>query len=646
MGSLRDAIAHICPGGTINFDPAVFADAKTITLTSGELFIDTDMTIQGPAANLLSISGNNASRVVYVDEGITAKLDRVTIRDGNADDGAGITNSGNLTLSNSTITGNAALAYAGGIRNFNTLTVINGVVSGNTAVGGDGGFGNYGTMTVTNSTISGNTAVAAGGIGNYGTLTLTNSTISGNKADGGGGSYEYLNGGGIYNGGGTLSINNSTISGNTATKGGGIYNTYGWDDNGGTVYLTNITVSGNNGGGIFSDGSSETLRNTIVASNTGGDISGTIETAGHSLVGDAASAGGIQNGVDGNIVGVAPLLGPLQNNGGPTITYALLAGSPAINAGNNCVLTENGCGYTHPALPTDQRGFPRFGTVDIGAYECSVPTPTPTCASPIDSPDFFIGQQYRDFLNREGEADGLQFYLDLLNRCSPTDAECIRYLRSVVSGNFFRSPEFQRKGNYVMFLYMVSIGQRPVTAEELPTKNDPTLNDRPSYQEFVTDLASVSTPNDDPALTEQKKNDLVNNWMTRSQIVSIYGGLSNAQFVQKLIDVSGVTPANQNWVGDLNGGTKTRAQVLRLFAESPEVDAKFNKQSFVTMEYFGYLRRKPEDCHDPANWGGTDPNQCGFIFHNQRFLLSTDEPFIQNIIVRGFIESPEYRGRF
>jgi hypothetical protein len=212
--------------------------------------------------------------------------------------------------------------------------------------------------------------------------------------------------------------------------------------------------------------------------------------------------------------------------------------------------------------------------------------------------------------------------------------------------NFFRSPEFQRKGNYVMFLYMVSIGQRPVTASELPPKNDPTLNDRPSYQEFMTDLASISTPNDDPALTEQKKNDLVNNWMTRSQIVSIYGGLSNAQFVQKLIDVSGVTPANQNWVGDLNGGTKTRAQVLRLFAESPEVDAKFNKQSFVTMEYFGYLRRKPEDCHDPANWGGTDPNQCGFIFHNRRFLLSTDEPFIQNIIVRGFIESPEYRGRF
>lgn len=282
----------------------------------------------------------------------------------------------------------------------------------------------------------------------------------------------------------------------------------------------------------------------------------------------------------------------------------------------------------------------------IARFLLGDPTPPPTCANPIDCADFFIRQQYLDFLNREPEPEGLQFYLDLLNRCHPSDAECIRFIRGVVSANFFRSPEFQRKGNYVMYLYLVSIGQRPVTAAELHLKNDPALNDRPNYQEFMTDLASISTPNDDPVLTEQKKNDLANNWMTRPQIVSIYGSLSNAQFVQKLIDVSGVTPANQNWVADLNAGTRTRAQVLRLFAESPEVDAKFFKQSFVTMEYFGYLRRKPEDCHDPANWGGSDPSQCGFIFHNARFNLHPDPHVIQNIIVRGFIESPEYRRRF
>ena len=107
-----------------------------------------------------------------------------------------------------------------------------------------------------------------------------------------------------------------------------------------------------------------------------------------------------------------------------------------------------------------------------------------------------------------------------------------------------------------------------------------------------------------------------------------------------------MTPANQNWVAELNAGTKARARVLREFAESPEVHAKFYKQSFVTMEYFGYLRRDPEDCHNPANWGGSDPSQCGFIFHNNRFNIPVSPDVIENIIVRGFIESPEYRARF
>ena len=121
-------------------------------------------------------------------------------------------------------------------------------------------------------------------------------------------------------------------------------------------------------------------------------------------------------------------------------------------------------------------------------------------ANPLDDAQFFIRQQYRDFLEREPEPDGLQFYLDILNGCNSADIECSQYTRGVVSANFFRSPEFQRKGNYVMYLYMVSIGQRPVTAAELPTKNDPTFNDRPTYPEFMADLASISTPNDDPAL--------------------------------------------------------------------------------------------------------------------------------------------------
>ncbi|HTG86247.1 MAG TPA: hypothetical protein VL907_04415 [Pyrinomonadaceae bacterium] len=253
--------------------------------------------------------------------------------------------------------------------------------------------------------------------------------------------------------------------------------------------------------------------------------------------------------------------------------------------------------------------------------------------------DFFIAQQYIDFLRRFPEPSGLQFYLAILNGCNANDVECIKFTRGALSANFFRSPEFQRKGSYVMYLYMTSLGQRPATVPEL---GDASKIDRPHYSEFMTDLASISPPNDDPVLVEQKKNDLVNAWMQRTEIKNKYDALSNAAFVQTLLDTAGVTNPNQaQLVSDLNAATKTRAQVLRIIAESPEVDAKFYKNAFVTMEYFGYLRRDPEPC-----WNNPTPAQCGYIFHNERFKLTADKDFLENTIVRGFIESPEYINRF
>jgi hypothetical protein len=254
--------------------------------------------------------------------------------------------------------------------------------------------------------------------------------------------------------------------------------------------------------------------------------------------------------------------------------------------------------------------------------------------------DFFVQQQYVDFLRRFPEPSGLQFYLDILNGCQPSDIECIKFTRGAVSANFFRSPEFQRKGSYVMYLYMISLGQRPATVDDLAIPG-PKI-DRPHYPEFMADLGTISTPNDDPALTNQKKDELSVAWLQRTEINNIYGGLSNSAFVQKLVDTAGVTLPNQTQlVNDLNGGQKTRAQVLRAIAESPQVDEKFYKQAFVTMEYFGYLRRDPEVCV-----GSPNPSQCGYIFHNERFKLTADKDFLENTIVRGFIESPEYTNRF
>jgi hypothetical protein len=183
-----------------------------------------------------------------------------------------------------------------------------------------------------------------------------------------------------------------------------------------------------------------------------------------------------------------------------------------------------------------------------------------------------------------------------------------------------------------MYLYMVSLGQRPATDAELA---DPTKNkfERPHYSEFMADLTSISDPNDDQNIVSTKKDALAAAWLQRPEIQARYGSLSNAAFIQKLLDTAGVTISNQNTLlSGLNGGTKTRAQVLRAIVESPEVNAKFYKQGFVTMQYFGYLRR--------------DPDLPGYVFHNNRFKLAIDQAMLENIMVRGFIESPEYFNRF
>jgi hypothetical protein len=159
----------------------------------------------------------------------------------------------------------------------------------------------------------------------------------------------------------------------------------------------------------------------------------------------------------------------------------------------------------------------------------------------------------------------------------------------------------------------------------------------------MTDLQSISVPNDDPVLTEARKAALADAWMLRPEIQSRYpASLTPAAFVQKILDTAGITISNQTQlVTDLTNGVRTRAQVLRVIAESPELNTKYYKQAFVTMEYFGYLRRDPEVCV-----GSPDPSQCGYIFHNDRFNLAADPDFLENTIVRGFIEAPEYINRF
>jgi hypothetical protein len=197
-------------------------------------------------------------------------------------------------------------------------------------------------------------------------VTLTHSTISGNSAFLGGG-------GGIFNGDGPLTLTNSTVSGNSVgLSGGGIFNRDG------TLTLTHSTVSENvagaadgGGGGIFSIGGLVTLAHTVVAGNTtesDSDCSGSLTSLGHNLVGEGT---GCPSDGPGDLTVnpaevFATVLDPLENNGGPTQTQALLPGSPAIDAGAPVCTDADGL-----PLTTDQRGVtrPQGVACDIGAYE-------------------------------------------------------------------------------------------------------------------------------------------------------------------------------------------------------------------------------------------------------------------------------------
>jgi hypothetical protein len=340
VGSLRWAVnqANANPGQDwIDFSSAVFNTPKTITLTGGQLTLaDTGTTIIGPGAGLLSISGNNASRVLQINPGVTEALSGLTLTGGRATDGLGgdgLLNYGTTFLAACNISNNSAGDEGGMISENGVISMSNCTVSGNHAAGPYTAGGltiEGGKADVFGCTFSGNSAASLGGVFNdNASVWLTECTVSGNSAA--------LGGVVMIGSSAGTTLDNCTLSGNSSSNGSA---------------LDNFTGVANR----------MWLLNTIVAGQTaGGDITGPAGGS-NNLIGTGGS-GGLVNEVNGNIVGVAnPLLAPLGNYGGPTQTMALLPGSPAIDAGSNAI------GYT-----TDQRGLPRIvnGTVDIGAFESS-----------------------------------------------------------------------------------------------------------------------------------------------------------------------------------------------------------------------------------------------------------------------------------
>ena len=376
-GSLRQALTD---ANAQNGDDVITVTATgTINLQSALPDLMSNITINGPGANLLTVRRESGGdyRIFTISSGATVAISGLTISNGRGyliqtngplpqvSKGAGIYNSGTLTLSHCVVSGNSGYGLGGIYNDSGTLTVSSSAISGNTDVG----IYNYsGTLTLNDSTISGNTA---SGIRHYGgRLIVRHSTISGNNAVG---VHQEDSRGSVVG-----EITNSTISGNVSSDGGGIF----LQD--GTMTITNSTITDNRStayaaGGIFArPGVSLNLRNSIVAGNSHFEFPDVrhqgagITSLGHNLIGKThGSVGWVASDLTGMIA--APLdakLGPLQDNGGQTKTHALLSGSPAIDAGDNSVVGP-------PLnLTTDQRGRLRQfnGTVDIRAYEVTPPS--------------------------------------------------------------------------------------------------------------------------------------------------------------------------------------------------------------------------------------------------------------------------------
>jgi hypothetical protein len=368
-GSLRQAVLDnnsLGGGNTIVFSNVV---AGTITLTNGELLIANDVTLVGPGPRTLAVDGNASNRVFHVTNA------------------AHVVISG-LTITNGAALGGAAVNFGGGFWvDYSTLTLSNCSISGNDVLGEGGGiYNDHSTLTLVNCTVSHNQAPGLGGgiysLGNNGSaaVTVIGCTFSSNTITGGPSTF----GGAIvsdgHSGSATLLVSNSTFSGNVAHLGGAIY-VIGYSGPGPSTLIVractfaeNSSASGGSAiqnNGVFCD---IRIGNTILQSALGGTIvygGGAFASDGYNLSNDGAG-GVLTQPTDQTFID--PMLDVLADNGGLTLTHALLTGSPAIDQGNSFGLT------------IDQRGEPRpfdFASItnadggdgsDIGAFEVGRPT--------------------------------------------------------------------------------------------------------------------------------------------------------------------------------------------------------------------------------------------------------------------------------
>jgi predicted outer membrane repeat protein len=513
---------------TIRFHEAL--GGGTINLGGTRLEVRNALTIIGPSRGL-TIDANLQSQVFYFDGEtggtFAALLQNVTVTRGNtlggediingADSGrfAGgiLNNQTNLTLNDVTVANNVSTSSGGGVYNWfganSKLALINSLIIGNSAASYGGGLVNReaATLSAVNTTFSGNSAQLFGGaiIADVGVMTLTNVTASGNQAFGSSG------------------------------------------------------ASGPGGFIVLVEGATVVLHNSIASGNLSGtgshsEVNGTLDAgSSNNIIGNEASSGGLTNGVNGNQVGVDPLLGPLAENGGLTKTHALSQNSPALGKASTGV-----SGY----LPYDQRGTPRdLRSVDIGAYEAEHPlgvSSGPTSFSDLYAPkpsasanEAFIKGLYQATLGRAPEAAGLSGWLTAMANGAN---------RRTVANGFVNSIENRTK--QVTSFYKYFLNRAP---------------DQAGLTYYV-----------DALRRGVYESEVLNNFINSPEFLS---NNSNESFVNKLYygflgrqsEQSGLN----GWIAQLNSGM-SRSTVASAILNSLESYYR------VTGSYYaGYLQRMP-----------------------------------------------------
>ncbi|MBC8032046.1 MAG: ExeM/NucH family extracellular endonuclease [Pyrinomonadaceae bacterium] len=270
---------------------------------------------------------------------------------------------------------------------------------------------------------------------------------------------------------------------------------------------------------------------------------------------------------------------------------------------------------TNYSFSPAERSFSQLGNNTEAAFTGS---PSSSNVNLLNTPEYFVRQHYLDFLGREPDESGFNFWSDQILECG-SDAGCQEAKRVNVSAAYFLSVEFQRTGGLVDGLYRASYGRAP------------------RYAEFMPDTAALSQNSvvgrgDWEGLLAANKRAFIQSFVNRADFRTAYDGLSDASYVDSLISHTGVNSNERDaLVSGLSAGTLTRSDVLLRIAENDGfVQAKRN-QAFVMMEYFGYLRR--------------DPDQSGYDFWLQK-LNHFDGNFERAEMVKAFISSGEYRARF